>query len=287
MTQKINPFLWSGLFMVASLALSLYVAAQEKVFVAVNQIASPNVSLAPAALYFFGAVAVVAVALFFIPLNKLRLVFRILFTLMYAWGVFIVTGLLLPPLASYAVTAIAVIAWVFWASIWLQNVLLLVTLAGAGAVYGFLFSPWTFLILLLIVAVYDFLAVRFGFMVWMADRLSGTANLPAFIMPRSFKDWILKPEGVKIGELKEQPREKREYSILGGGDIGFPLALVVSVFFASGLSSAIVVGAFALIGLVAALLIQMYWLKGKPMPALPPIAIACLIGFLVASRYFR
>ncbi len=273
--------------MVVSLVLALLVAAQERIFVQVNQIPSPNVSLAPAAIYFFGAVAVVALVLFFIPLNRLRWAFRALFTVMYAWGMFIVSGLLLPLPVAYVLTALAAIVWLVWARVWLQDILLIITLAGAGAVYGFLFSPWTFMILMLVIAVYDFLAVRFGFMVWMADRLSGSTTLPAFIMPRSLKDWALNPEGVRVGELKNQPREKREYGILGGGDIGFPLALVVSVFFAMSLSSAVLVGAFALVGLMAALLIQTLWLKGKPMPALPPIAISCLVGFLVASRFLH
>jgi hypothetical protein len=29
--------------------------------------------------------------------------------------------------------------------------------------------------------------------------------------------------------------------------------------------------------------IQAAWLKGKPMPALPPIAVLSLIGFLIAT----
>jgi presenilin-like A22 family membrane protease len=49
------------------------------------------------------------------------------------------------------------------------------------------------------------------------------------------------------------------------------------------MTQAIVVGVFALAGLVAAFLIQMYWLKGKPMPALPPIAVLSLAGLLLAG----
>jgi hypothetical protein len=43
------------------------------------------------------------------------------------------------------------------------------------------------------------------------------------------------------------------------------------------------VGVFALAGLICAFLIQIWWLKGKPMPALPPIASLSLIGFLIAT----
>jgi len=287
MKSKNSPYLWSGLIMALSLALSLFVAIQEKKFLEANQIVSPDVSLGPVIIYFFSVVAVMALVLFFIPLKRLRLVFRILFTLMFAWGIFIVAALLLPEIAAYAVAIIAGIAWLFWANVWLHDLLLLITLAGAGSVFGFLFSPLTFMIFMLVIAVYDVVAVRFGFMVWMADRLSESASLPAFIFPRQTGDWRLTLKNVHVGELKKQESEKREYTILGGGDIGFPLMLSVSVFFQDGLPGAILVGAFALVGLMGAFLIQKIWLKGKPMPALPPIAFLCLIGFVIANYFLK
>ncbi len=272
--------------MVMALALTIYAAYQEQLYVEINQIISPDVSLGPIVAYFFGVVVVMALVLFIIPLSKLRLVFRVLFALMFAWGVFIVVGLTLPDILAYPVAAIAGIAWLFWAKVWLHDLLLLVTLSGAGSVFGFLFSPLTFMIFMLIIAVYDVVAVRFGFMVWMADKLSEADTLPAFIFPRQISDWKMSLRNVRVGDLKNKESDEREYSILGGGDIGFPLMLAVSVFFNSGLTGAVLVGVFALIGLMGAFLIQSFWLKGKPMPALPPITFASLIGFLIVSLAF-
>lgn len=285
MKSKLSPFLWSGLAMVLALTLALYVAIREKLFFEANQIVSPDISLGPVIAYFFGMVVVLALILFIIPLSKLRLVFRILFTLMFAWGIFIVIALILPPAAAYPLAIIAGIAWLFWARVWLHDLLLLITLSGAGSVFGFLFSPWTFMIFMLIIAVYDVVAVRFGFMVWMADKLSESATLPAFIFPKKIRDWKLNLKNVRVGDLKKEESDRREYSILGGGDIGFPLMLAVSVFFETDLVSAVLVGVFALMGLMSAFLIQSFWLRGKPMPALPPIAFFSLIGFLIASLY--
>ena len=167
--------------------------------------------------------------------------------------------------------------------------MLLLALCAAGSVFGFLFSPWTFMIFMLVVALYDFLAVRFGFMVWMADRLSESESLPAFIFPKKLRDWTAKlPADISrplarasIGELKEQEPELREYSILGGGDIGFPLILTVAVYFAYDAAAAWLVGLFATAGLMLAFVLQSWLLKGKPMPALPPIAAMSLIGWLI------
>jgi presenilin-like A22 family membrane protease len=287
MKFKFSPYLWSALALGLSLALSLFVAIHEKSFAEVHEIESPDVSLGPITAYFFGVVAVMAIILFIIPLDKLRLFFRILFALMFAWGAFIVSYFFMPDPAAYTLAAIAGLLWLFWAKIWLHNVLLLVALAAAGAIFGFLFSPWTFMIFMLVIAVYDILAVRFGFMVWMADRLSGTASLPAFIFPRRTGDLAMNIKTVQVGELKKETAEKREHTVLGGGDIGFPLMLANSVYFASNMSSAVLVGAFAIVGLMGAFIIQRIWLKGKPMPALPPIAVASLIGFLIASNFLK
>ena len=272
--------------MVAAQVLTFYVAFREKLFLEANQVTSPDISLGPVTAYFFGVVVVLGLILFIIPLSKLRLVFRALFALMFGWGVFIVIALILPTSVAYPVAIIAGITWLFWARIWLHDLLLLVTLSGAGSVFGFLFSPLTFMIFMLIIAVYDVVAVRFGFMVWMADKLSESDTLPAFIFPKQIKDWTLSLRVARVGDLKKKEPGEREYAILGGGDIGFPLMLTVSVFFDAGLVKAILVGVFALMGLMGAFLIQLLWLKGKPMPALPPIAFASLIGFLIATLAF-
>jgi len=273
--------------MALALALSLFVATHEKVFAEEQQIVSPDVSLWPVLLYFFGVVAVVAIILFIIPLKKIRLLFRLLFAFMFAWGLFIVSFFFMPDPAAYTLAAVAGIVWLFWARIWLHDILLLIALAAAGAVFGFIFSPWTFMIFMLVIAVYDVLAVRFGLMVWMADKLSGTTSLPAFVFPKKTSDLKLGLQTVQVGELKKEAADKREHTILGGGDIGFPLMLSNSVYFASNMWSAVLVGAFSIVGLIVAFIIQKVWLKGKPMPALPPIAIGCLIGFVIASNFIK
>ncbi len=285
MKSRIGLFLWGGLAMVLGLALTLFTAFREKLFLEANQLVSPDISLVPVIAYFFGAVVLIALILFIIPQSMLRWVFRLLFALMFAWGVFIVTALIFPPLVAYPLAAVAGIIWLFWARVWLHNLLLLITLCGAGSVFGFLFSPWTFMIFMLIIAIYDVLAVRFGFMVWMADKLSTSDTLPAFIFPKQMRDWRLRLQNVRFGELKEKEPDEREYAILGGGDIGFPLMLTVSIFFEFHLVAAVLVGIFAIIGLMGAFLIQLLWLKGKPMAALPPIAGFSLIGFIIVLLF--
>jgi len=287
MKFRLGPYLWSCLVMVLALALSLFVASLNRPVLEASQLPDQSTPLWLIITYFFIAVAVIAVVLFVIPLRKIKLVFRLIFALMFAWGVFIATYFKLPTAAAYSLAAVAGITWLFWARIWLHDLLLLITLAGAASVFGFLFSPWTFMIFMLVISVYDFLAVRFGFMVWMADKLSESTSLPAFIFPKIIGDLRLNLKTVQFNELRKEEAAKREHTILGGGDIGFPLMLAVSVFYAHGLPGAILVGAFATIGLMGAFLIQSIWLKGKPMPALPPIAVLSLVGYLITFFFLK
>ena len=66
---------------------------------------------------------------------------------------------------------------------------MVISMTAVGAVFGRFLPPWTSLVLLLILAVYDFLAVRFGYMVWMAKRISDTNTLPAFVVPKANSEW--------------------------------------------------------------------------------------------------
>jgi len=287
MKIRLGPYIWSCLVMVLSLALSLFVASLNQPSLVAGEIPYQSSSLWLIIIYFFAAIVVITVVLFVIPLSKLKLVFRVIFAAMFAWGVFIVTYFKLPTAVAYSLAAVAGITWLFWARIWLHDLLLLIALASAASIFGFLFSPLTFMIFMLVISVYDVLAVRFGFMVWMADRLSETASLPAFIFPKNLADLALNLKTVQFNELRKEESAKREHTILGGGDIGFPLMLAVSVYYAYGLANAILVGALATLGLTGAFLIQRIWLKGKPMPALPPIAALSLIGYLIVFFFLK
>ena len=69
--------------------------------------------------------------------------------------------------------------------------------------------------------------------------------------------------------------------ILGGGEIAFPCLLTASVYFVQGLKPAAIIAVFGLLGLVSVYVIQARFLKGKPMPALPPIAAFTFVGLLI------
>ena len=159
---------------------------------------------------------------------------------------------------------------------------LVLALASLGAVFGRFITPWTVMALILLLAIYDFLAVRFRFMLWMVDRLSKVNALPALIVPKNYSEWSLNLKKYE-GKVVEANPADRKYSILGGGDIAFPCLLTASVYFAQGLAPGVIIAVFGLLGLVGVYAIQVIFLKGKPIPALPPVAASTLVGLLIIT----
>ncbi|MFC1929512.1 presenilin family intramembrane aspartyl protease [Chloroflexota bacterium] len=237
-------------------------------------------SLGPVVIYFLAAAAAIALTISLIPITALRLILRLLFASLFAWGTFIVAVFYLPLPLAITMAAMMGIFWFFIPLIWLHDLALLLALSSVGAIFGYFLTPWTVMIIILLIAVYDFLAVRFGFMIWMADRLSQVNALPALIIPRNTSDWNLnlKRHGDRIVKTDTT---KREYSILGGGDIALPGLLTASVYFSQGLVPGATIVLFGLLGLVGAYVMQRVFLKGKPVPALPPIAALTLLGLLI------
>jgi len=276
-------------------------------------------ALLPVVLYFAALILVLTLILFFIPLSMLKIVFRSVFAFLFAWGVFILTVFYLPTIMCHIMgtgeitlnlfgrafifgeralpSFIGMIlsaalglgigfVWLLKPKMWLHNLLLLVAVASMASVFGRIMSPWTAMILLGIFAVYDLLAVRFGFMMWMANKMSQSAALPAFVLPRRIGELQTKISHVELNEVAATKPEERDFSVLGGGDIAFPLMLTASVFFARGWWASLLTALFCMVGLYGAYFLQRTVFKGKPVPAIPPIAFMGLLGLIVAYAFF-
>jgi presenilin-like A22 family membrane protease len=302
---KLNTVYWGLLLFVVAQILILLVAPRIDPFLEENDIDIPtqpsapiswwpgevtlpdgevidvpaHSALGPILIYILAAAAVLGLTLSKIPLKALKVLLRLLFALLFSWGALIATVFYLPlPVA----VAIAVAFGTFWfliPLIWLHNLVLILAVSSLGAVFGRFITPWTAMAIILALAIYDFLAVRFKLMLWMADRLSQINALPALIIPKNYSEWNFNLK--KREKIIEVNPGAREYSILGGGDIAFPCLLTASVYFARGLAPAAIIAVFGLLGLVSVYAIQAIFLKGKPMPALPPIAAFTLVGLLI------
>lgn len=275
-TPRIDPFLEDH---------NIYVPSQPDGGL-IHWLPQPDVpltsSLLPILLYFAALIALVSI-LFLMPLKALKFFFRAVFACLFAWGAFILSVFYLPVWIAIVIGVGIGTAWLFYTRMWLHNMALLIAIASLASVFGYFITPWTAMILIGVLAVYDLLAVRFGFMMWMANKMSKNAALPAFVMPRKTSDLRTTVHNINLDEVAATKPSDRDFSILGGGDIAFPLLLTSAVFLAphGGLWPSIMIAGFGLLGLCGAYLIQSKLLKGKPVPALPPIAICGLIGMLI------
>lgn len=239
-------------------------------------------AVGPILIYVLAAAAALGLTLSLIPLAALKVFLRLLFALLFSWGAFIGTVFYLPlPLAVAVAVALGTL-WFVIPLVWLHNLVLILAVSSLGAVFGRFITPWTAMAIILALAVYDLLAVRLKFMLWMADRLSQINALPALIIPRNYADWNLNLKG-REEKIIQANASHREYSILGGGDIAFPCLLTASVCFARGLAPGAIIAVLGALGLVTVYVIQAKFLKGKPMAALPPIAAFTLVGLLIIS----
>ncbi len=286
--SRLDPVLWSCLMLVLGFFLLFtYLAPKVAAYVETNQIPldQMQIQIIPILIYFFSAVVILGIVLFIIPVRFLKYVMQLVFAVLYAWGIVIICGLVLPGWPSVAIGAAVAIIWLFRPVLWLQNVLLLLTLTSVGAVFGVLISPWTVVWVLVALSIYDVVAVRLGYMMWMARKLSESDTLPAFILPRQNRLWGSNLKSSAIQQVFTSEASEREFSLLGGGDLGFPLIFTASVYAAYGFQGAFIVAIACLLGLLLAYALQIWVLKGKPLPALPPISFVAIIGFLIV-RYW-
>ena len=202
--DSFHPFVGSGLILIVSQVLALFLAFRERDFLESRQITPPEVSVELPLIYFFVVVAFVGLILFLVPRTVLRLVLKVIFLSLFAWGAFVAIGLSLPVPVAVGMSALAALFYFFMPRIWLHNLLMVISLASIGTVFGVLFAPWTAISFMLVVSVYDILAVRFGYMMWMIKRLSISDTLPAFIIPKTISRWNLDLREVKLFEDRSE-----------------------------------------------------------------------------------
>jgi len=233
-----------------------------------------SLSLLEFLLYFLFALLFILFIIFVLKSKRSkRIIFKILFILttglggtlaLYVWNIGNLTTLVL--------IAFLIFAWLQIKSILVHNLLLILGMIGLGSAMGLRIEPWTGITILAIFSIYDFIAVyKTKHMVKMAREMITAGAILGLILPQE-------TSGFKTNLREVRPGGK--FLILGGGDIVFPLVLAVSLL-PSGIINSLIVAIFALFGLFTSFLIFINQKVRRPIPALPPIALFSIIGFLI------
>ncbi len=201
-----------------------------------------------------------------------HLFFKGVFLVAAYFGGILLLALWLPGFLALSLMLFLLIWWFLRPQVWLHDLILILAITGLASFWGVALSPLAVIIFLAAMSIYDFIAVyKTRHMVFMAKEMIEAGSPLAFILPQKPAGFLAQANNIKIGE---------EFIFLGGGDIALPLLLTTSLI-PQGLEPALVVGFFGLLGILASLFLSLSQPKRRPIPALPPIALACLVGYLL------
>jgi len=204
-------------------------------------------------------------------------VFSLLFTLAVFVGIGVLAERFFGTAASVVVVSAAICAHYGFQRVAVYDLVLLPGMAGLAFTLGDSLQPIALAVILSILSIYDLLAVyATGHMTRIAAGLLRQKALFAIIIP-------VTPAGFRRRLKDVEPGG--EFVIMGTGDIVLPAMLAASVA-RYGTAMALLPALGALIGLAAVHALFFSQPERRPMPALPPIALGAVAGFMLTLAIF-
>ena len=239
--------------------------------------------------YFLFLMLVVTAVMLILIRKKIRVIISVILAISLAMVIYYVAFALLSPfipnIAAHITGAVIGIGGIlllkFYPEWFVIDAVGLITSAGCAAIFGISLSPLPVVVLLILLVVYDYVAVhKTKHMLTLADGVMQQKMPIMFLVPKKLK-YSYAREGFAIQDKKEE----RGAYMLGLGDVIFPGVLVVSAqVFCDGLN---VFGlALPSLGALAGAVFGMILLaipmrSGKPQPGLPLINGCAIVGFII------
>lgn len=165
------------------------------------------------------------------------------------------------------------IFWYIYRNVLVHNVVIILAIAAISVIFGLNLNPGTAVIILLLLAVYDYWAVyKTKHMIKMFQGMVEAKVHFALIIPFNFKGLFKK--------IKEVSPET-EFMFLGTGDLALPAIFVVTVLKTS-LMASFISALGAILGFIVLYFLFVTQKQKKPMPGLPPIVLGTLVGYLIS-----
>ena len=203
-----------------------------------------------------------------------EILFKVFFILPVFLGGMVFWSLWLGDIPALISILILVIFWFKKPNVLVHNFLLISGMIGIGSIFGLRLDPLFVIFLLIIFSIYDIIAVyKTKHMIRMAKEFIEAGAIPGIILPQKISEFQASLKDVKIGG---------RFLILGSGDIVFPLLLVSSLV-PFGVLKSFIVAIFATIGVLVSIWVFVSQKTRKPIPALPPIALFSIIGYLITK----
>ena len=206
---------------------------------------------------------------------------KLFFALILFVGINIVFSAFLPSLIALILTGFIIAARFMKPNVFIHNIAFFIALAGVGARLGTLLPVLAIIVLLILLSIYDFIAVfKTKHMVTMFKGMLKN-GIPMGIIITDDPMHMTHDVGKVSATKLRQTKKSSDFIMLGGGDLAFPALFAVAALAQFGLIQAlgVVIGAIGGIVLIHSLIVQK---KFKALPALPPIAAFAILGFLIS-----
>jgi presenilin-like A22 family membrane protease len=221
----------------------------------------------------------IAISLIFVTLLALLLIRFKAVKVWKAW--FFIASLYLLTIAFSAfftqiVALIGAIAFTslrfFRPSLVSHNIVELFVYSGIAAIFVPILSVLSMSILLIIISIYDMIAVwKTKHMIKLAKFQAKAKTFAGLAIPYARKTITNK-------KTKEKQKVFTKTAILGGGDVGFPMLFAGVLLKTSGFLDASLIAIFSAIALFVLLTMSK---KNKFYPAMPFISAGCFLGYLI------
>lgn len=270
-------FVLEAFLFLLTLALGIATAFKINKIAEIEKMTLPQIPLWKFILYFLLTTLFIFLISFFLKFQRGKnLIFKIIFVVTIFVGGITFLSVWLPDIISLIAITILILWWLKRPSIFIQDLCIIFGITGAGSILGVSLNPQIVVFLLIIFSIYDWIAVyKTKHMVRMAKKMIESRAILALVVPENFPGFQ---------ESLREVRPGGKFLILGGGDIVFPLLFSASLV-SSGVLNALIVAVFSLIGLFVSFFFFISQKVRKPIPALPPIALFSIIGYLITKLF--
>jgi len=197
---------------------------------------------------------------------------RLWFALAVFIGLAIAFAAYIDERAAIVIAIILAIWKVFRPNIFVSNFVEIFVYGGIAAIFHQMLGIFSVVILLLLIAVYDMIAVwKIKHMITLAKFQTENKMFAGAMIPYKMPKFSVKSK-------KKQAKQQRvavRTAVLGGGDIAFPLLFSGAVLKVFGMTMAFVTTITVTIALALLLLTAK---KDKFYPAMPFLAVGCFLG---------
>lgn len=269
---KSELFLQEILFFSIAQFAGVFIVKRVGELLLVSEIPLKQISLMDFLLFFLVSTAVVFLLSSKSKVSGFLMNIFFIFTLFLGANLFL--SIFVNSASAFYFSVALIVARFLFPTILLHNILFLVSVVVFSSVLALQINPTTIIILLAALSVYDVVSVYLTrHMVKMAKAMIERHVIFGFIIPEKIKYNLW-------GVQKAQPGAGVIF--LGGGDIGLPLFLVSNVAFFSAMQG-IVVAIFAILGIILSYYLFISQKLKKPMPALPPISMMTILGYVLVK----